>query len=42
MGSKSVEMHYYYSGDFSGALVGLDIGTILATCSSVVNPCPIS
>ena len=37
-----LEMHYYYSTDISGALVGVDSGTILATCSSVVNPCPIS
>ena len=28
-------MPYYYSGDISSALVELDIGTILASCSSV-------
>ena len=29
-------------GTFYGALAGLDSGTMLASCSSVVNPCPIS
>ena len=42
MGSMGGRMPYYYSGDIFGALVGVDSGTILASCSSVVNPCPIS
>ena len=42
MGSMGGRTPYYYSGDISGALAGLDIDTILASGSSVVNPCPIS
>ena len=42
-GSISGRMHYYYSGDIPGALVGVDSGTILASCSSVaeflIYPC---
>ena len=37
MGSMVGRMHYYYSGDISGALVGVDSGTILTSCSSVAE-----
>ena len=37
MGSLGGRMHYYYCGDISGALVGVDSGTILASCSSVAE-----